>query len=109
MKAWVETWCTNTLGDPDLKKRFGGIVQNRLTRGKAAMDLALLAKLATIRDKPFTNQADLDLWYAANAIPENVRKEVAKGIPTTQPEADDVILCLSANDGKTLWKKSYPG
>lgn len=109
LKAWVDAWVAARLTDDEAKKKFTGIVQNRLNRGKATLALDRLEKLAAIKDKSFATQEELDKWYEDNGVPDDVRKEADKVIPKTTEAASDVVVCLNPADGKTVWKKEFPG
>ena len=104
---WVEAWAAAHLLT-DEQKKLADVVKNRLNRGKDALGLGILDKLATIKDKPFATQEDLDKWLAENGIEEELKKKVVGQIPTTRDLADDTLVCLDAADGKTLWKVKFP-
>jgi outer membrane protein assembly factor BamB len=109
---WVGKWIAdNVKEDPtnDPKKEWPGLVKGRLNRGKNALALDVVNKLATIKDKEFATQDELDKWYADNGIDEAVRKVLAKAIPVTRPYVKDTIVCVDATTGATVWKKDYPG
>lgn len=109
VKAWIEKWVSEHLPDEAQRKKLGGQVTNRLNRGKNAMSLETLAKLAGIKDKEFPSADALNKWLDANGITGNERGQVLSAVPTKVAKADDVMLCLSAADGKELWRKQYPG
>ena len=107
LNAWSDMWVKERL-TPEQQKSLGGYFRNRLRRGKSAIALELLDRLATIKDKAFATQADLDKWLVGNAIPDDVKKKVIGKIRTYDQKAKDAVLCFGP-DGKTLWKKEYPG
>ena len=104
---WIKQWLAENLA-PDLseeqKAAYTGIIAPRLKRGKGAIDLAVLEKLATLKERTFATQEDLDKWFADNALSAEVKKAVLDQIPTTVDTTNDTVLCLSGADGKTLWK-----
>jgi outer membrane protein assembly factor BamB len=108
VKAWVEKWVADHL-DGDQKKKFGNIITPRLTKGRSAVALDLLDKLASAKGREFPDQAALEKWLDDQAIPADLKKRVVEVIPTTRPVSKDVIVCLDLADGHIVWKKEYPG
>jgi outer membrane protein assembly factor BamB len=107
LSGWVQNWVTAhvpTNGGPALTP----LVAGRLNRGRAAIALADLGKLATIKDKEFANPGELDAWLAASGLATDVCAAVVRSVPTNQPVSRDVIVCLDGQ-GKIAWKKEYPG
>jgi len=104
LNEWMKKWVADHLKTPDEARKYGQFARDRLYRGKNALPLDLLAKLDTIADKKFDNQADLDKWFADNGIDKKLATTVRRVIPTYEAKAWDVVLCVNAADGKTLWK-----
>jgi outer membrane protein assembly factor BamB len=88
---------------------FSRFVSDRLNAGKGALDLATIEKLSSIKDKEFATQQELDNWFAENGVESDVRNKIAARIPTAVAVGNDVVFCLDAGDGKTLWKATFPG
>ncbi len=105
---WLKKWLEEKLSE-EQRKKFGGWVADRLRRGKAAIAMEHLDKLAEIRNKQFGSQKELDAWLEQSELPAEVRKACLQQVPTTTDRFTDVILCLDAADGKTLWRREYPG
>ena len=108
VQAWVKTWVETNLV-ANVKKQFADVVSDRLTRGNTAIDLAVLDKLEAIRKRDFASPAALDQWLDENNIQDALRKTIAARFPTSARVRDNVILCLDAATGKTVWKKVFPG
>lgn len=108
LDEWVAAWVKANVPAADLKK-LGPIVGDRLKRGKGALPLPLLAKLETVKDKPFPTPEDLEKWLADNQIEGELKKVILAAIPTTVKKAHDVIVALDAATGQKLWEKKYPG
>lgn len=108
LRLWIEKWTKDHL-DPAQQKELGQYVQDRLKKGKDAIALDVLDKLAAIKDKEFANEAQIDQWFTDAAITGKLLEQIKKAIPTTYDIAKDVIVCMDANSGETLWKSSYPG
>jgi outer membrane protein assembly factor BamB len=108
VRKWVTDWINANL-EGDQKKKFARYVQKRLTAGKKATPLELLGKLETIKGKEFASQEEIDKWFAENGIEGDTKRLVMKRIPTQVDKAHDVVLCLNAEDGKTLWQAKFDG
>jgi len=105
---WVDAWVAAHLAT-DERKKLTDVVKDRLNRGKDALGPDVLNRLATIKDKTFATQEELDKWFADNGVDGELKKKVNGQIPTTRDLADDVVMCFNAADGKTLWKAKFPG
>ena len=105
--AWINTWRNDHL-DTGQKRAFGAFVVTRLRLGEAAVDLPVLDRLATVIDKPFADEAAVDAWFSEHDIPDAVQKTIKAKFRITLSICDDMILCLDAETGKTLWKKVFP-
>jgi outer membrane protein assembly factor BamB len=106
---WVQKWVNDHFSEAERKTPVARIAADRLQRGKNAMAFETLDKLATIKDKEFPNQAELDKWFDQNGIDEATREGVRRVIATYRDEGEDVVYCLDAVNGKTLWKTAQPG
>lgn len=102
-KEWVATHLTE-----EQQKPLGRWAQDRLNRGKGAIELETLAKVTTILDKTLENQEALEAWFKENGIEGNIRGQIERLIPKQTSTIEDVIACLDTKDGKPLWKKAYP-
>ena len=78
-------------------------------RGDGAFPFEQLDKLAAIRNRTFTNQAELVKWLGDNAVATNVCREAIKQVPTTRELANDVVLCFDALTGAVKWRVQIPG
>ncbi len=108
IQAWRKKWAETNM-DKEQVKKFGRFASDRISRGTGAMDLAVLDKLATIRNKKFESQEELDKWFAANDITGKLKATIARYVPTFVQLANDTLLCVDAATGKTLWKINFPG
>jgi len=108
LAAWIKKWLgANT--DAEAKRKYGAFVMDRLKRGQAALDLAVLDRLAAIQDKRFPSQEALDAWFTENGIEGDLRKTVQSQIPDTETHRDSGLICLDAATGKTVWKRLFRG
>lgn len=108
IRTWAETWVNEHL-EGDAKKKFGGYLHRRLRQGKDAVALDVLDKLGEIRDKQFESQAELDRWFGASGITGDLREKVMGFVETAVDRAHDVVVCLDAKSGETVWKTEHPG
>ena len=108
VRPWVDAWIKDHLTD-DPKKKFAAFVHGRLSKGKEAIALDVLDKLAMLRDKELPNLEEADKWFAAARIDGDLKKSLLEKMATTKPFSRDVILCLDNATGKTVWKVEYPG
>lgn len=109
LATWINKWMETHIPDEPQRKKIADVVKDRLNRGSNAIPLEVLAKLETIREKEFPGEVELKKWLDDNGIAEPVKKLVIGVIPTQGTKCRDVFLCIDASDGKTLWKKEYPG
>lgn len=107
--AWIKEWTKeHGLTAPD-KKALYNFAVDRLNRGTKALPLDLLAKVQTIRDKRFPDQAALDTWLAENDVSGGHKAAVLAVVPTAVRTSWDALICLDAADGKTVWKSLFDG
>jgi outer membrane protein assembly factor BamB len=101
LSAWIEEWGKSNLPEPQPEvRRFA---EDRLRRGAKAQPLATLAKIHEQIGREFTFE-DFDAWLAASCFSDDERKLVEQAAPKVQTRVKDVVVCLDATDGKTLWK-----
>jgi outer membrane protein assembly factor BamB len=104
---WIDTWLEKSLTE-DERKAFEEFARDRMRRNKEAHDLAALDKLGGIKDRTFETQEVFDKWLADNSITGKLREEVVNRVPKTEQRLVDIVLCVNAADGKTVWKKEFP-
>ncbi len=101
-------WVEENL-DAKQKQLYSGFVANRFKKGSLAIPLDVLDALDRNKDTVFPSDAAMRAWLESQGLPERVREEIAAAVPPTRRVAEDMILCLSLRDGKTLWKASAAG
>jgi outer membrane protein assembly factor BamB len=107
--AWITKWAEDHVTTNADKMPIFGYAVDRLDRGTAALPFDLLAKLETIRNKPFPDKAALDKWFADNRVSDEHKAAVLKAVSTSAPKSWDTLICLNAADGKTVFKKQFEG
>ena len=95
----------------DRKKRelLGGWVSGRFKKGKLAIPLGDYEKLKSRIEKPFASQAEFESWVNAQGFADHVKQAVLDAVPASKRVAEDTIICLEAQSGKTLWMTRAPG
>ena len=105
--AWITRWLPDNLaGDLPEKERadYVKLISPRLKRGKEAIGLPDLEKLVALMRNPPKTQKDFDQWFIDNKMSPEAKKVVLDQIPMTADTTSDTVICLSAVDGKTVWK-----
>jgi len=103
----AKDWIAANLSD-DEKKLLAGYAERRLTQGKDALPIAVLRKVKTIINRQFATLADVEAWYKENGIDDAAGKQINNIFPRPTSSRQDMVFCLDAGNGKTLWKKSWP-
>jgi outer membrane protein assembly factor BamB len=106
---WIKKWADAHVSTATDTRPVVSYVVDRVNRGKKALPLDLLAKLGTIKNKQFPDQASLDAWFTDNGVSAEHKAEAMKVIPTYVRKSWDALVCLNAANGKTLWKKQFEG
>ena len=110
VRRWGTAWLKANVKPEWQKFRQAGL--DRLVAGRNALSLEVLAKLDSVKDKTFADQAELDAWFKSNGIDEASAKRITgrRGlIVSTTPRGADAVYCLNAESGETLWKRDLPG
>lgn len=107
VKKWSKEWVEANLGEED--KGWRGQIERRLGQGRAALSLNTLATLGAARDRSFPTAVDFVTWLKKEGLNEEEQQAVIEVVPTTKSLAEDVVLCLGLQDGKTIWKRPLPG
>ncbi len=105
---WIEQWIKDNVPAKQAGK-WRQTILKRLTDGKNGVSPAALDKLGTVKDKPFPGQDALEKWLDDQAVTGNDKDRILRAAPTTRAVADDVVYCLDVADGRTVWKKTFPG
>jgi outer membrane protein assembly factor BamB len=107
---WAEDWVEANISNKISRLNFGRYAVACLRRGSAeGFPKPLLDKLATVRNKPFAGQTELDQWLVANGFDENARKQIQPLVVVAQAGASDIMFCLNAATGKEKWRVEEPG
>lgn len=108
LDKFIADWLEKNL---DRKKRqtTAGYVRSRLEKRGDAIPLEVYDKLLTVSKKRFANEAEMVAWVNAQDFSDKIKKEIIAAVPPTMKVAEDVVLCLDLNTGKTLWKCKAPG
>lgn len=108
LRTWIEKWLETHLDETQAKK-FGADLNRRLRDGKRALPLDALDVLATVKERKFENHEELEGWMRSHDVTGELRERALSVIPTDEQRSKDVVVCLDAGTGKTLWQKESPG
>ena len=108
LQAWIDEWIETNL-DKEQKQVLGSWVASRFKKGKAAIAIKDLQKLSAMREHRFEDDAAFKKWLGGQGFSEETKAQVIKAVPNTRKVAKDVVVCLDAASGKTLWKAEAPG
>lgn len=107
LNKWIETWLKKNMNE-EQRKKYGDFARDRLRRKTDAFDLAALDKLGGIKDRKFETQEAFEKWLTDNNITGKLREEAVNRVPKTEERRADIVLCVNAADGKTVWKTEFP-
>lgn len=110
LDGWMEKWIGANLS-ADLRKAAGIVqyAQDRLRRGAGAPPVEALEILATVLERKFADEAALDAWAATSGIdPALWTSQFRSKIPDYERSEEDIVFCLDAKTGATLWKQARP-
>jgi len=108
LDEYIEQWIEANLNKRQ-KQLMSGFVSGRFKKGKLAIPLEDYEKLNAIEDKPFATEAAFKKWLDDEGFADHVKQQVLEKVPPTQRVAEDVVICLDLETGKTIWKAAAPG
>jgi outer membrane protein assembly factor BamB len=110
LDGWMESWVAKHLTPEE--RKAPGVAQyatDRLRRGGGALPVETLETIASVIDKKFENDAALDAWAASSGIdPMLWRRQIRSKVPDYERTEEDILFCLEAENGKTLWRYAQP-
>jgi len=108
LDEFIDAWIAEHF-DEKTKEQFGGFVRERFKKGALALPLDVLAALGQQRATIFTTDAEMGQWLDAQGWPEPTKQQIIAAVPVTKKVADDAVVALDLETGKTLWKRLSPG
>ncbi|MEM9479636.1 MAG: PQQ-binding-like beta-propeller repeat protein [Verrucomicrobiota bacterium] len=108
----LDEWATNWIQENLTKEEqinYDWWVAGRIKKGPSAIDLEDIEKIRAVQNKEFKDAEAFDAWLAELDVPDRVKEEVLKKTPDTKKVANDVVICLDVETGKTLWKAELEG
>ncbi len=110
LDGWMDKWVAANLAPEE--RKAPGVAQfatDRLRRGEGALPLDTLETIASVIDKKFENEAALDAWAATSGMdPMLWKRQIRSRIPDYERTEEDMLFCLDAENGKTLWRYAQP-
>jgi hypothetical protein len=101
-------WVAQNL-DKKQQQLFGGYVTNRFRKGRLAIPLEVFDKLNAHRKHVFANEQEMREWLSSQQFAEEMQRQIIEAVPPTRRVADDTVVCLDLETGRTLWKAQAPG
>lgn len=108
LEKWAQDWVDADV-DARTQLSLGGWIIGRFKKGPEAIPLEVYETLRQVSSRVFANQAEVEAWIDEQGFSPAIRDQIVRAIPNTQKVADDVILCLDANDGSESWRFKAPG
>ncbi|MFT5128333.1 MAG: outer membrane protein assembly factor BamB [Rhodothermales bacterium] len=108
LDAFAKQWVDENL-TAQQKLGLADYIIGRFRAGPAATSLADLAKVAKAKNRVFESHEAFTAWLDAQSFADDLRAKVLAAVPPTRREADDVVICLDALSGETIWKAALPG
>lgn len=108
LEKWAEDWVKANL-DEKTQLSLGSWVIGRFKQGKSAIPIKVYEVLRTVNDREFASQAEMEAWVNGQGFDPEIAKRIIAAVPATKKLANDVVLCLDADTGKTAWKFENPG
>jgi len=108
LDEFIKEWLDANL---DVKQRqlYSGFISGRFKKGKLAIPLGDYAKIVPRQDKPFATEAEFKKWVDEQGFADYVKEAVLAAVTPTKRIAEDTVICLDLETGKTLWKTASPG
>lgn len=107
LDEWAKDWVNDNFS-AEQNLILGSWAIQRFKKGSSALDVEVLEKINQRVGKPFADTGELLAWADAEFEPD-VRERILKAVPDTIKVARDVIVCLDATGGRTLWRFENDG
>jgi outer membrane protein assembly factor BamB len=107
LDEWAKNWVDKNFNQKQ-NQTLGSWAVSRFKKGKAALSIETLERLNQIRKRRFVNETEMLNWIAAQGFGEDTNKRIVAAVPNTRKSAQDVVLCIDMETGKTLWKSETP-
>ena len=108
LKEWTDKWMEENLTKSQ-KQSLPGWIGSRFKKGKAAIPYADLRRLGKNSGRTFPSGQAFRKWLDDEGFSGLVKEQVIKTVPASVRVAKDVVVCMDATTGKTLWKTEAPG
>ncbi|MEM1441216.1 MAG: PQQ-binding-like beta-propeller repeat protein, partial [Verrucomicrobiota bacterium] len=108
LDEWAKEWVEENI-DEKTQLSLGSWIISRFKKGQAAIPLDVYDVLLKARNETFADQAEMEAWVDEQNFDPIIRDQIIKAVPATRKVADDIVLCLDAETGETLWEFKVPG
>ena len=103
LNDWIKAWQAKNLTEKDWQ-RHQGWVGDRFKKGKAAIALSDLDRLAKLRNRQFSNDAAFRAWLEKEPYNDEVKKSIIGAVATQRKAGWDSLICMNSETGKQEWK-----
>ena len=104
-KEWITAWSEKHYQEP--AKQRGAA--RRLNQGDKAVSADGMRMLKSVRDRTFGSESIFLNWLDDNEVSDEDRENILAALPDTKREAKDVIFCVDAKTGETVWDTVLEG
>ena len=108
LSQWIDNWVEENL-DKFQKERHASWIGSRFKKGRLAMPYSDLRRLGMKNGHVFPSDRSFRKWLDDEDFSDLVKQQVIKVVPSSIRVAKDVVICIDATTGKTLWKTEAPG
>jgi outer membrane protein assembly factor BamB len=104
----ADKWIAEHL-DKRQQDTMSGFIRGRFKKGPLAISFEDYAKMNAVENKPFPNDEAFKKWVDEQNFSDHAKAELLAAVPPTRRVAQDTVVCLDLDTGKTLWKAAAPG
>ncbi|MCB1230962.1 MAG: PQQ-binding-like beta-propeller repeat protein [Verrucomicrobiae bacterium] len=108
LDEWAQKWVEEHL-DKKTQLSLGSWIIGRFKQGKSAIPISVYETLQEAGKREFANQAEMEAWVNEQGFDPDLAKRIINAVPSTRKVANDVVVCVNADTGETIWKFTTPG
>ena len=103
LKSWAKDWVEEHL-DERQRLALGDWVAGRLVKGASVLSVEDMRKIQKVQDREFPDHEALVAWMDEAGFGDPAREQILKAVPGTRAVAEDSVICLDAESGRTRWR-----
>jgi outer membrane protein assembly factor BamB len=108
LEEFSDTFVTENF-DKKQRQLYSNWLSKRFAKGKFALPLSVLETLDANKEQVFSGETEMKAWLDAQGWSDDAKQQIVSAVPPTKRVADDAVVCLDFETGKTLWKATLPG